>query len=352
MDFILNGSAHGDVASKLMASNFDVNALRPYTHDDGRTYMTQNVGGVPTPVLVTNAPTSLRFYDWKILDTAVLTAARQRLGAVAKLREAGLVFNIPNGMSKTQFEYEAMSDPGEATISMDGVRQSNTDAPLFDLRSLPLPIIHSDFSFNARQLMASRNGSTPLDTTMAEAAGRRVAEQVERLALGMLASYSFGGGTVYGMTNFPSRMTKAMTTPTGSNQATVVSEILAMRQQSIAAAHYGPWLLLNSPNWDQWLDTDYSASKGDNTLRDRIKNIAGITDMITCDFLGTASYQMIMVQLTNDVIRMVNGLDFSTVQWESKGGLQVNFKVMTIQVPQLRTDYNGTTGIVHGSAAA
>lgn len=351
MDFILNGSAHGDVASRLMASNFDVNALRPYTAEDGRSYYTVNQGGNPTAQLITNAPSTLRFYDWKLMDQAVLMAARQRLGAVAAIRAAGLVFNIPNGMSKTVLEYEAMSDPGEAIISMDGVRQSYSDQPLFDLRALPLPIIHSDFSFNARQLMASRNGTTPLDTTGAEAAARRVAEQVERLTLGMLASYAFGGGTIYGLANFPGRMTKAMTTPTGSNQATVVSEILAMRQQSIAANHFGPWVILNSPNWDQWLDTDYSASKGDNTLRDRIKKISGITDVITCDFLGVANYQMIMLQLTSDVIRMVNGLDFSTVQWESKGGLQVNFKVMTIQVPQLRSDYNSTTGVVHGSAA-
>ena len=29
-DFVLNGQGHGDVANKLMAANFDPNALRPY----------------------------------------------------------------------------------------------------------------------------------------------------------------------------------------------------------------------------------------------------------------------------------------------------------------------------------
>ena len=52
MDFILNGSAHGDVASRLMASNFDVNALRPYTAEDGRSYYTVNQGGNPTAQLL------------------------------------------------------------------------------------------------------------------------------------------------------------------------------------------------------------------------------------------------------------------------------------------------------------
>ena len=36
-------------------------------------------------------------------------------------------------------------------------------------------------------------------------------------------------------------------------------------------------------------------------------------------------------------------------QWEGQGGMEVNFKVMAILVPQLRDDFNGNTGIVHGT---
>ena len=43
------------------------------------------------------------------------------------------------------------------------------------------------------------------------------------------------------------------------------------------------------------------------------------------------------------------GADITTVQWESHGGMQINFKVMAIMVPQLRADFTGQTGIVHGS---
>ena len=60
---------------------------------------------------------------------------------------------------------------------------------------------------------------------------------------------------------------------------------------------------------------------------------------------------MIMVQMTPDVARAVNGMDITTVQWESVGGMRLNFKVMAIQVPQLRADYDGRCGIVHATTA-
>jgi hypothetical protein len=56
---------------------------------------------------------------------------------------------------------------------------------------------------------------------------------------------------------------------------------------------------------------------------------------------------MIMVQMTPDVARAVNGMDITTVQWESVGGMRLNFKVMAIQVPQLRADHYGSCGVLH-----
>jgi len=334
-----------------MQSNFNVNALRPYIGPNGNTYITVNgADGKPTPQLVHNATATLRKDDWIQLDQAIVKAAKPRLKAVADLRGSGLTYNIPNGMGKTILETETQSDITPAIISMDGLRESNTDRPVFELGSLPLPIIHKDFDFSARQVMTSRNGGSPLDTTTAELAGRRVAEMAEQLLLGVASSYAYGGGVVYGYTNFPSRMTKVMTTPTGSNGGTTVTEILAMRAQAQAAYHYGPYMLYVSPNWDIYLDADYSTAKGDNTLRDRIKKIEGITDVRTLDYL--TGFTMIMVQMTTDVVREVIGMDITTVQWESKGGMQLNFKVMAILVPQLRADQNSNTGIVHGTAPA
>jgi len=352
MDFIFNGQASGSVAQTLMDNDFDPNSLRPYKGNDGRSYITRvNNQGVAEAVPTINATASLRKDDWKILDTAVVKAAKPRLKAVGDLRSAGLQMVIPNGMGKTVLETETQSDITAATISMDGMRESNTDRPLFELTNLPLPIIHKDFQFSLRQIMTSRNGGSPLDTTTAELAGRRVAEEAEKLLLGVSGSYAYGGGTIYGYTNLLGRLAQVLTDPTDSawTGLTLLTEVLEMRASSQGDYHYGPWVLYTSPDWDIYLDQDYSTAKGDNTVRDRIKSVEGIQDVRTLDYLE--DYDMVLVQMTSDVARMVIGMEMNTLQWESKGGLQLNFKVMAIMVPQLRLDQNSNTGIVHGAVA-
>lgn len=345
MDFVLNGRAQGSVASKLLANNFDANCLRPYIGADGRSYITQNQGDKNVAV-VTNADATLRKNDWIMLDTAIIKAAKPRMSAWAALRAANS-YTIPNGMAKTTLEHQTQGDITPASISMDGLKRSENDRPVFDLTTMPLPIIHKDFSFSARQIAASRSGGSPLDTTSAELAARRVGEEVEKLTVGVADTYSFGGGSIYGYANYPNRLTKVMTAPSSSNHATTVAEVLAMKTQSQDAYHYGPWMLYNSTSWDASMDEDYSTAKGDITLRERLKKINGIVDVQTLDYLPAKT--LMLVQMTSDVARAVVGMDIMTVQWESEGGLQLNFKVMCILVPQLRCDYNSNTGIVHGT---
>jgi hypothetical protein len=246
-------------------------------------------------------------------------------------------------------------------VDMNGITPGRTDTPLYNLRSIPLPITHSDFWFDARRLAISRNG-TPLDTTMAEMAARRVAEKIERITIGLDTGETYGTqttgygthtgtSTVYGYTNFPQRLN--MTVPTGSNPEVTIADILAMRNSLYTARHYGPYMIYHSTDWDAFLDNDYARLGGNNanmTLRDRIRAIDGIIDVRRLDFL-TSTYTMIMVQMTPDVARAINGMDLTTVQWEEKGGMQLQFKVMCIQVPQLRYDYNGNSGIMHGTTA-
>ena len=356
MDVILNGKAHGSIAGALLQNNLDVNVLRPFIGVDGRQYMTQNHNGVLKAVpVVGNATATLRKDEWKTLDMAVVKAAKPRLKAVADLRAAGLTYTIPNGMGKTILETETQSDINDASISMDGMREGANDRPLYELTSLPLPIIHKDFSFTARQIATSRNGGSPLDTTMAELAGRKVAEEAEKLLLGWDGTadktYTYGGGNVYGYVNFPNRITYNTTDPTASGWtgSTLIADILAMQQASRNAYHYGPWKLYFGTGWGQYLGDDFKTNS-DKSLVARVKELEDIEYGGTLDYLnGTRQYNILLVQQTSDVARMVIGMDITTVQWESNGGMKQNFKVMAIMVPQLRTDQYDNTGIVHGS---
>lgn len=343
----MNGQGHGAVASTLLNNNFDVAALRPWIGKNERHYINQN--GVAVPLA--NATATLRKEEWKVLDDAVMIAARQRLRVVADLRGAGLTYTIPNGMGKTVLESQTMGDITPATISMDPARQSEGDRPEFGLVNLPLPVIHKDFHFNARQVATSRNSGAPIDTTTAQLAARRVAEEAEKLVLGTAATFSYAGGSVYGFLNFPQRITAELTAPdaSGWTPATLVREVLGMKQRSIDALHFGPWVAYVSPDWNEYLDDDYSTAKGDNTLRERLEKIEGIQGFRTADFL--TGFQIVLVQMTTDVVRMVIGMDITTLQWETQGGMRLNYKVMAIIVPQLRSSSEDadTAGIVHGA---
>lgn len=355
IDFIYNGqSSNASIADRLLQCNGDPGAFRPWLGEDGKSYMTLHKNGKPY-VVRANAQATLTKEAWLHLDTQLLKVARNRLRAVADLRQAGLTYSVPNGMGTTVLEYQKMNDTGDAIISMDGLRLGSDFRPLFESAYLPLPIIHSDFQFSLRQIMTSRQTGAPLDTSAGEMAARRVAEKTERLSLGRLDTYAYGGGTIMGMCNFTGRLTQTITAPTstGWTGATLLGEVLAMRQTAQNAKHYGPFILYFSSAWDKYLDNDYSTAYKGLTVRDRIRMIDGITDVRTLDYLdtSTSTYNVLLLEMDTGTIRLVIGMDVTTLEWDDMGGLRKNYKVMCIIIPQLRADMDGNTGIVHGSTA-
>ena len=392
-DYIQNGQAHGTVGERLMDCGFDTGLYRPFYAEDGKPCVTINTGqtkvdeksGLIIPITeevlindlpgrgidfpIANAQTSLRKDAWLELDRVVIRAARQRLRAWGDLSAANTVGGF-DGMAKTVLEWENMDDPGEAIVDMDGLTPGRSDAPQFQLEAIPLPITHSDFFFSKRQIATSRNSGTPLNTTMAEAAGRRVAETIEQTLIGVEPGLAFGNGSgiysqsngsntiprIYGYTNFPDRNTKAdMPTPTGANGPAVLTAWLALRELLFTDRFYGPYIAYTAANYDQFLDNLFSSAEPSaGTLRSRLLQIDGISDIRRLDFLpgttGGATHDVIFVQMTSDVVRAINGMNITTVQWPSDGGLRLNFKVMAIHVPNIRSDINERCGIGHGTS--
>jgi hypothetical protein len=323
IDFIHGGRAFGSVAQRLQRSGMNINALRTCA--------------------------TLRKDEWKQYDVAVVKAAQQRLVGVADLISRGLTYSITNGMGKTVLEYEEESDPLSAQLSMDAITRGRSDRPEWTLRYLPLPIIHADYTINARSLAASRTTGDPLDTTMAERAGRKVAELAEEILFMGYSSYSFGGGTIYGYTDFPDAnlgsIGTSWATDTGAN---ILTDVLAMKQASINDRHYGPWVLYIPTAFEVAMDKDYDTSSGRViTIRQRILEVAGIQDIKVIDKLtGTRA---LLVEMNSETVRLVQGMPVTTVEWDSEGGMVHHYKVMAIMVPQLRSDFQQRCGIVHYS---
>lgn len=354
-NYIMNGRGYGGLAGRLMANDCYPGAMRPYIGKDGRHYITTlGLNGKPEPCLVNNANATLRKDEWLLLDQQILKVARPRLRLWNDLNAAS-PYNIPNGMGVMAIQHQTQSDVSDAIISMDALRRSDRDRPHYDLTNIPCPIISKDFSFGLRELMASRRGGSPLDTSMAELCGRKVADAVENLVLGTTtithsAGTAYGNGTVQGYTSYSNRLTYTLTSPAtaGWIPADLVDQVLAMILTLTQHYYFGPFMMYNSTSWDRFMDNDYSAAKGDLTLRDRLKKISQITDVRTADFL--TNYDLVLVQMTSDVAQAVTGMGITTIQWETEGGMEVHFKVMCIMFPRIRCDNNNNTGLLHASA--
>lgn len=320
MDYFFGGKAHGSVASRLLANGMNIKSLR--TND------------------------VLLYDEWKEIDKAVLKAYQERLVGVADLEARGLTYNIGNGLGKTVLGYQDASDIEDAQMSMDGVSRSKKDRPEFDINYLPLPITHADFSFSAREIESARSGNMPLDTTMAELAARKVAEKIETVLFTGASTYSFGGGVIYGFLDEPNRNNHTITLDWDDTTGAIpVDDVLDMKQALIDDRSFGPYMLYVCTNWETALDDDFKTNS-DITVRERILKIDNIMGVKVADKM-TAD-RAVLVQMTSDVIRLVNGLGITTVQWDTEGGMQVNFKVMAIQVPQTRHDQTGRCGICCG----
>lgn len=317
-------NALGDVAMRLLASNFDVNALR-----------TCRV---------------LRREEWILFDEAVVEVARQRLGAVNDLVSRGLVFNLPNALGTTRIEWERMSDITDAEVSMSGVKDGEADRVQFDLTSIPVPIIHKDFHLNIRALETSRRFGTPLDTTMAQLATRKVTEKIESILFNGLTVASTNG-TIYGYLNAPNANTGSLATGGWNDAGTTGEEIVVDVQAMVAALQgdhmWGPYgIYVPQDAWIK-LTSDYKAN-GDRTTLERIMAVPGIafvkaTEMIATDIV-------IMVQLSPEVVRMIVGMTPTLVEWDTHGGFVKNFKVLSIMLPQIRSDQLNQSGIAKYTA--
>lgn len=350
IDFIGKNKTQGDVASLMAGGRMDVGQLRPFIGIDGKAYMTTYKGGDPkspqsyvTSALNTNA--TLRRDEWKQLDEAVLKISESRLGGVQNLISNGLVYNLGNGMGTTVLETHTMSDAMEADLSMDGISRSKNDRVNYETEYLPIPIIHVDYEINLRTLSASRKLGNALDVTSAERAARKVNQKLETM-LFTDTDFAFGGGTIYSYLNHPDINLETLSTNWDDSAKTagaIIDDILAMKQASITAKHFGPWMVYIPIAYETVLDEDYDSTKG-ITIRERILKIGGIKGIEVIDTLTADN--VLLVQMTSDVVRLVRGMGIQNVEWKSEGNFITNYKVMTIQVPQIRSDQDGNSGIV------
>lgn len=360
VDIINRNSYTGEVATQFANDQrLNVEAMRPFVYK-GKTYINVFTGGDRKKrsnwkaMPLQGYAGTLRRDEWKALDSAVIDIARDRLTGVADLRNKGLVYPLGNAMGTTVLEWHDVGDSMEAVMTMDGVTRGQGDRPTFQFNYLPIPIIHVDFEINARALAASRNMGNPVDTTSAEHAARKVVEWQEDM-LFTDTSFNYGEkddrnrNAIYSYVNFPDRNTQTIKSWTDSDKTAkeIVNDVLQGKQKSINAFHYGPWTVYIPTAYETVLDEDYDSSTPGTTIRERILKISGIQEIKVADHL--ADDNVLMIEMKRETVRLVEGFGLQTVEWSTEGRFVNKYKVMTISVPQIRSDRNGKTGIVHMS---
>jgi hypothetical protein len=300
------------------------------------------------------SPESLRTLDtlqkdeWVAFDTALVEAGVIRLRAAADHIAAGNTIPVANGMGKTIFQYELVGDMNPADVSMDGNVMTEDDALNYTLGNLPLPIIHKDWSLNIRTLAASRERGEALDTTQTRVAGRLIGEKLEDMLLNGL-SKQYLGFPIYGYTTHPNRNTSGFGTNGDWGQAAKTGEnILADVDTMIAALSadrfYGPYHIYVPADAANKIAQDYKAAS-DKTTLSRILDNPQILSVKVADQLAASN--VVMVQPTRDVASIVTGEPMQTIQWDINGGFKIQFKGFTIQVPLVRADSDGRSGVYH-----
>lgn len=348
-----NSNSGAQVTSaQTFIGNRGAGAMRPFLGKDGKPYIMVHTGGKRNDPKnykqqpVTNAV--LRYDEWRSIDDAVTKIAEERLVGFADLRANGLVHTLNNAMGTTVLTWEDMSNAMEAVISIDPIRKGDNDQVDFSANHIPIPVTHADFQISERILQESRNRGDSLDTLNSERAARKVAEKLEDMLFGSTSALEYGGGTIYTYITHPDNNDVSLTTNWDASAITpalILADVIAMKQASIDAMYYGPWVLYIPTSYDTVMDEDYDVSGSSlQTIRQRITAINGIQKVEVVDRL--AADNVLLVTMQKDVVDLVDGMPMQNVQWDNEGGFVHKYKVLTIQVPRVKSDYDGNSGVV------
>lgn len=347
---------HVDDLRNMPGGAINPNAMRPYINEKGKPCVLEYIGrgdrNDPANFMerpVGNA--TLRYDEWRQLDEAVIAISRQRLIGYDDLRRNNLVYTLNDPMATTVVTWQKISDAMEAQVTMDPVKRGAGDRTVFSTQHTPIPVVHADFQISERELQVSRKIGNPLNIDYAEAAAHKVRQKLEDMLFGASSLVTYGGGTVY------TYQTESYINTVSFDSAgdywddadktgpQIKDDVITMLNKARADYHYGPFVLYVPTDYEGKLDDDYDVSGSSHmTIRQRLMMFDSIQDIRVVDRLTADT--LLLVQMTRDVVDLIDGMPMRTVEWDSEGGYIHNYKVMAIMVPRVKSDYAERSGIV------
>lgn len=300
-----------------------------------------------------------------IVDKAVVSVGLERLQFVDDLLSRGLVYDLPDALSVTQLEWDQESKVGGAVRVMSPSHRQENQLTDRKHNRLPIYITMDGFSLDIRTLKMSERVGQPLDTSIVKQSTRRVNEGIEDAAINGATTadgqlMQVAGFTAPGLLNAPNASTGNTTTDwattgtIGTQGPAAIADILAGIAVLQANKKFGPYNLYLGTKAGNVINNDFKVNTTD-TIRGRLEMIdAGgskiqirVADRMP---VGTVSgqVQFALVQMTDDVVQMVNGQSPTVIPWTSLDGFTLHWLVMAIMVQRIRSDYDGNSGVYLG----
>lgn len=301
-----------------------------------------------------------------VIDRSVVEVGLQRLTFVADLLAEGLTYPLSDPLSVTQLEWSTMSRVGAAKRTMTPSARGENKLPIVLPNRLPIYLTTDNFELDIRTLKMSERIGTPLDTALIKACTRSVNEAIEDAAIN--GATTLDGQNLYvagysapGLLNAPNANTGNLSVDwtaanvIGTTGPAMVADVQAGMSALQTDRKYGPYNLYVGTKAGNVMQGDFKTNTTD-TIMSRLEQMdAGgrklrvrVTDM----FPGAATgAQMALVQMTSDVVEVVNGQPPTVIPWTSLDGFTIYNLVMAIMVPRVRSDYDGNSGIYIGSKA-
>lgn len=295
----------------------------------------------------------LRADEWRMMDQAVQESAGIGLQIVTDLRAANLVRPVASIGTMT-VQYTQMSEMPAAEVSMDGKSRADNSRVEYKISGSPLPITSQRFEIPTRQLEASRQGGTPIDTSTAAASSRSVAEKLEDLVVDGDSTMVFDGNTLYGITSEPNRKTDTAGNLGGGDWGTIDNPVKTVAGAITALTaptnnYNGPFMVYAAPTQFNQASLTYYSDGSAQTPAQRIRGLDRVAGFKALPKLQDG--EVIVVQMTSDVIVLWEHLGISVLEWMSPDGMTSMFKVVAVLAAQPKSEYNGRSGIMHVTGA-
>jgi hypothetical protein len=308
--------------------------------------MAKNFGSISGD-LIGNAQ-SLPRDVWESWDRDTVAIQRDALVLYDRL-SSKIGKSVPIGKLVHYFG-KSSSNP-EVVTSMDGLAKARREQATVAYEGAPLPIHGSMFGFGWRQMKAAEtDGWDMLDSVPRDDANRAVAEKIQTSLLDGDASVVFGGAVQYGLRNAPGRNTRSTgVTLNGATGVQWVAEILATLKLNHDDNFKVPMVVY--VNWDDWFyasNTDYSTTKGEKSIAQKVREIEGVSEVVPIPDL--AADEIFALIEDRRVIEIMNAMPITTTpMFRSNMTDNYDFEVIAATTTLFKRDADGKMALAHST---